>query len=170
MKCCLYSEFCSSSCADVICPAFTLLMMTRGACGHTVHAVNTHKQKLNTFQLPRFFIYFLLAQFPRAGKSQRKQSWCCLSWLGASCPDRGTSRDIPERNCWNRGGGTGWLGPLSMTYNLIWPEFGMHPLVSAGQSLWECFRASLLPLSFTNSKQFAELQTRKTCDLHIKIH
>lgn len=50
------------------------------------------------------------------------------------------------------------LGPLSMTYNLIWLEFGMHPLVSAGQSLGERARASLLPLSFTNSKQFEELQ------------
>lgn len=50
------------------------------------------------------------------------------------------------------------FGPLSMTYNLIWPEFGMHPLVRAGKSLRECFRACLLPLSFRNKKQFADPQ------------
>lgn len=60
--------------------------------------------KLNTFQFPRHFIYFLLAQLPRPGKRQRKRSCCCLSRLGASCADRGPSRDIPERSCWSRGG------------------------------------------------------------------
>lgn len=39
-------------------------------------------------------------------------------------------------------GRAGCFGPLSMAYNLIWPEFGMHPLVRAGHSLRECVRAS----------------------------
>lgn len=56
-------------------------------------------------------------------------------------------------------GRAGCFGPLSMAYNLIWPGFGMHPLVSAGQSLGECVRAPSLPLSITDMTQFAELQT-----------
>lgn len=111
---------CCSSCADVISPILALAMT------HTqVHVdmpyihVNTHKHKLNTFNIPRCFIYFLLAELPRAGKSQRKQSCCCLCRLGASFPDRGPSRDIPERRCQNGGGGLGvldhfqWLTILS---------------------------------------------------------
>lgn len=49
-------------------------------------------------------------------------------------------------------GRVGCFGPLSMTYNLIWCEFGMHPLVGAGHILRECDRVSLLCLSVTNSK------------------
>lgn len=74
-------------------------MWTHCTCTWTL--INTNS---TLFGFARCFICFLLAQFPRAGKSQRKQSCCCLSRLGASCPDKGPSRDIPERSCWNRGG------------------------------------------------------------------
>ena len=56
------------------------------------------------------------------------------------------------------GTGEGCFGPLSMTYNLIWPGFGMHPLVRAGHSLRECIPAFLLPFSVRNSKPFEELK------------
>lgn len=58
-------------------------------------------------------------------------------------------------------GRAGCVGSLSMNCNLIWPEFGMHPPVSAGQSLRECVMAlPPFPLSITNITQFAELQIR----------
>lgn len=53
-----------------------------------------------------------------------------------------------------------------MTYNLIWPEFGMHPLVRAGHSLREHAKAFLLPLSITNSKQFAD--SPSSADFNVK--
>ncbi len=139
---------CCSSCAYVICPALTLAVTQIQVhvdilCMH----VSTHKHKLNTYHFPRHFIYFLLAQLPRAGKSQRKQSCCCLSWLGASCPDRGPSRDIPERSCWNRGGKAECFGLLSMTYNLI--VFKFWYASASWAHFWRmCYSLSAFPLHY----------------------
>lgn len=76
MKCCLCSAVPST--ADVICLTLSLAMTQAQVqvdilCMH----VRSHKYKLNPFLFPRCFIYFLLAQLPRAGKSQWKQSCCC---------------------------------------------------------------------------------------------
>lgn len=50
-----------------------------------------------------FTLYLLpITSISQARRSQSMQSCCCLSRSGASCPDRGPSRDIPERSCLNR--------------------------------------------------------------------
>lgn len=52
-----------------------------------------------------FTLYLLpITSISQASRSQSMQSCCCLSRSGASCADRGPSRDIPERSCLNRAG------------------------------------------------------------------
>lgn len=101
---------------------------------------------------PRCFIYFLLAPLPRAGGSG-----AVVVSLSRVLPVLIEGQvEISLKGAVGRGEGrAGCFGPLSMTCNLIWFEFGMHPLV--GQSLGECDQAFLLPLSVINSKQYVEL-------------
>lgn len=59
------------------------------------------------------------------------------------------------------------FGLLSVVYNLIWFEFGMHPRV--GHSLSKCVGPSLLSHSITNNKWLAELQKADFYVKHLHI-
>lgn len=70
---------CCSSTADVVCLTLTTVVTQAPVC---VEALYMHESSSTTTSTcsccSRCFIYILLAQLPRTGKSQRKQYCCCL--------------------------------------------------------------------------------------------
>lgn len=148
---------CCSSCADVIWPTLTLAM-TRARVHEDILYCTCMWMLINSNSTHSRFemLYQLPISFPGQGKARGSRA--VVVSLGWVLPVLiGDQVEISLKGAVGTGEGrAGCFGPLSMTYNLICPEFGMHPL--AGHSLVECVRASLHPLSITNSKQFAEQQ------------
>ena len=113
MKCCLCSTVYPT--LTLIFPTLTLAV-TQAHEGIAYMHVSARKHKLN----PSKMLYLL--PISSASQGQRKRSCCCLSWPGASCPDRGPSRDIPERSCWKRGGKSWvfWTAFNDVQSYLVW--------------------------------------------------
>lgn len=97
----------------------------------TVHACESSQIPTQHIPVSKLFYLLPISSVSKGReKPGGKRSCCWLCQLGASCPDTGPSRDIPEWSCWNRG-----RGQLGVSFNaghlnnLIWFEVGMHPQI-----------------------------------------